>query len=105
MQLRSAICVDPNERQVRDENCARQEKHLKRSCNQEACPKWDLGEWGSVRYALYRTRYMKCDILISDINSFKILCYIENKRIDLYLKIFLLISILSDNEILIRHVL
>ncbi|XP_011881326.1 PREDICTED: A disintegrin and metalloproteinase with thrombospondin motifs 9 isoform X3 [Vollenhovia emeryi] len=45
VQLRSAICVDSNERQVRDENCARQEKHLKRTCNQEACPKWDLGEW------------------------------------------------------------
>ncbi|KAG5308607.1 ATS20 metalloproteinase, partial [Pseudoatta argentina] len=45
VQLRSAICVDSNERQVRDENCARQEKHLKQTCNQEACPKWDLGEW------------------------------------------------------------
>ncbi|XP_024868188.1 A disintegrin and metalloproteinase with thrombospondin motifs 9 isoform X1 [Temnothorax curvispinosus] len=47
VQLRSAICVDSNERQVRDENCVRQEKHLKRTCNQEACPKWDLGEWSS----------------------------------------------------------
>ncbi|XP_011638935.1 A disintegrin and metalloproteinase with thrombospondin motifs 20 isoform X3 [Pogonomyrmex barbatus] len=46
VQLRSAICIDSNERQVREENCARQEKHLKRICNQEACPKWDLGEWG-----------------------------------------------------------
>ncbi|XP_029666691.1 A disintegrin and metalloproteinase with thrombospondin motifs 9 isoform X3 [Formica exsecta] len=45
VQLRSAICVDSNERQVRNENCARQEKHLKRICGQEACPKWDLGEW------------------------------------------------------------
>ncbi|XP_018310553.1 A disintegrin and metalloproteinase with thrombospondin motifs gon-1 isoform X1 [Mycetomoellerius zeteki] len=45
VQLRSAICVDSNERQVRNENCAKQEKHLKRTCNQEACPKWDLGEW------------------------------------------------------------
>ncbi|XP_067203568.1 A disintegrin and metalloproteinase with thrombospondin motifs 9 isoform X2 [Linepithema humile] len=45
VQLRSAICVDSNERPVRDENCARQEKHLKKICSQEACPKWDLGEW------------------------------------------------------------
>lgn len=48
VQLRSAICVDSNERQVRDENCAKQEKHLKRICSQEACPKWDLGEWSPV---------------------------------------------------------
>jgi hypothetical protein len=37
---------------VRDENCSGQEKHLKKICNQEACPKWDLGEWTSVRYSL-----------------------------------------------------
>lgn len=63
VQLRSAICVDSNERQVRDENCARQEKHLKRICGQEACPKWDLGEWSPVskgKNKLY-TR-VKCDI-------------------------------------------
>ncbi|XP_072761907.1 A disintegrin and metalloproteinase with thrombospondin motifs 15 isoform X4 [Anoplolepis gracilipes] len=48
VQLRSAICVDANERQVREENCVKQEKHLKRICGQEACPKWDLGEWSPV---------------------------------------------------------
>ncbi|XP_070528767.1 A disintegrin and metalloproteinase with thrombospondin motifs 9 isoform X4 [Cardiocondyla obscurior] len=46
VQLRTAMCVDSKKRQVREENCAKQEKHLKRTCNQEACPKWDLGEWG-----------------------------------------------------------
>lgn len=58
VQLRSAICVDSNERQVRDENCARQEKHLKRICNQEACPKWDLGEWSSVRHQNLYVRHI-----------------------------------------------
>ncbi|XP_032671699.1 A disintegrin and metalloproteinase with thrombospondin motifs 9 isoform X2 [Odontomachus brunneus] len=47
VQFRNAKCVDSNERQVRDDNCAEQEKHLKRICGQEACPKWDLGEWSS----------------------------------------------------------
>lgn len=53
VQFRSAKCVDSNERQVRDENCARQEKHLKRICSQEACPRWDLGEWSPVIFVYY----------------------------------------------------
>lgn len=50
VQLRSAICVDSNEQRVADENCSQHEKHLKKICNQEACPKWDLREWNPVRY-------------------------------------------------------
>ncbi|XP_020280121.1 A disintegrin and metalloproteinase with thrombospondin motifs 9 isoform X3 [Pseudomyrmex gracilis] len=45
MQSRNAMCVDSNEKPVPDENCSGQEKHLKRVCGQDACPKWDLGEW------------------------------------------------------------
>ncbi|XP_011349537.1 A disintegrin and metalloproteinase with thrombospondin motifs 9 isoform X3 [Ooceraea biroi] len=45
VQTRSAICVDSNERQVRDENCAGQEKHFNNICVKKACPKWDLGDW------------------------------------------------------------
>jgi len=56
VQSRNAICVDSDERHVRDENCSGQEKHLKKICNQEACPKWDLGEWTPVRYSLINNK-------------------------------------------------
>lgn len=78
VQLRSAICVDSNERQVRDENCAKQEKHLKRICSQEACPKWDLGEWSPVskrknkKGKKHYTQRYACNILFADQSVWKI---------------------------------
>lgn len=59
IQWRSAKCVDSNNRPVRDENCTGQEKHVKRICGQEVCPKWDLGEWSPVRFTLHSY----CDII------------------------------------------
>ncbi|KAK2580485.1 hypothetical protein KPH14_006224 [Odynerus spinipes] len=47
IQYRSATCVDSNDRQLPDETCTGQEKHLKKMCGQEACPKWALGEWSA----------------------------------------------------------
>ncbi|KAG7202290.1 hypothetical protein KM043_018623 [Ampulex compressa] len=45
IQFRTATCVDSDSRPMHDESCAGQEKHLKKICGQEVCPKWDLGEW------------------------------------------------------------
>ncbi|XP_076238234.1 A disintegrin and metalloproteinase with thrombospondin motifs 9 [Calliopsis andreniformis] len=45
VQHRTAICVNSSGRQVPEDNCIRQEKHLKKICGQEACPKWDFGKW------------------------------------------------------------
>ncbi|XP_031846558.1 A disintegrin and metalloproteinase with thrombospondin motifs 15 isoform X2 [Nomia melanderi] len=46
-QQRTAVCVDFNGRPVAEENCAKQEKILRRVCVQSACPKWDYGKWGN----------------------------------------------------------
>ncbi|XP_023287905.1 A disintegrin and metalloproteinase with thrombospondin motifs 9 isoform X2 [Orussus abietinus] len=45
IQMRTATCVDSNDRQVPDEKCISGEKLLKRICGQEACPKWSMGDW------------------------------------------------------------
>ncbi|XP_076172003.1 A disintegrin and metalloproteinase with thrombospondin motifs 9 isoform X2 [Ptiloglossa arizonensis] len=45
VQYRTAVCVHSNGRPVSEDNCARQEKHLRRTCGQDACPKWDFGKW------------------------------------------------------------
>ncbi|XP_076683108.1 A disintegrin and metalloproteinase with thrombospondin motifs 15 isoform X2 [Andrena cerasifolii] len=45
VQHRTAMCVNSNGRPVPEDSCARQEKHLKRMCSLDACPKWDFGKW------------------------------------------------------------
>ncbi|XP_053973328.1 A disintegrin and metalloproteinase with thrombospondin motifs 9-like isoform X2 [Hylaeus volcanicus] len=45
VQYRTAVCEHSNGRPVSEDNCARQEKYLKRICGQDACPKWDFEKW------------------------------------------------------------
>ncbi|XP_043251540.1 A disintegrin and metalloproteinase with thrombospondin motifs gon-1-like [Colletes gigas] len=45
VQYRTAVCVHSNGRPVSEDNCASQEKYLKRVCGQDACPKWDFVKW------------------------------------------------------------
>ncbi|XP_034940467.1 A disintegrin and metalloproteinase with thrombospondin motifs 9 isoform X2 [Chelonus insularis] len=45
MQMRTATCIDSKGRMVPDSKCNAAEKILKRSCGQETCPQWHLGEW------------------------------------------------------------
>ncbi|XP_012144163.2 A disintegrin and metalloproteinase with thrombospondin motifs 9 isoform X1 [Megachile rotundata] len=71
VQYRTAVCVDSNWRPFPDENCARQEKHVKRICEQSVCPKWDLGKWNPCS--------VTCGVGKRHRNY---LCHIENRIVD-----------------------
>ncbi|XP_076288590.1 A disintegrin and metalloproteinase with thrombospondin motifs 9 isoform X2 [Lasioglossum baleicum] len=45
VQHRTAACVDSNGRPVSENNCPRQEKPLKKTCELNACPKWEFEHW------------------------------------------------------------
>lgn len=48
IQYRTATCVDWSSREVSEESCMKQERHLKGICGQKPCPTWELGNRTAV---------------------------------------------------------
>lgn len=58
-QMRTASCVDSNDRKVPEHKCNVSDKLLKKSCGHEVCPQWTLGEWSPVSILEQKKKLIK----------------------------------------------